>query len=292
MFKIPRKFLRLAACSSAPCRCPTRGCGDQEISANSSERLLRWDATGVPYLGAARGGTRRRSTTVRGQPRRARFGFGAVTGTTAAIATNLQVTMLYLTPTSYFRNTFTVTAADQPGRSRCSLRSNITMGSWRILRRGSARRRNAGPAKKFIYHDQPAYNRRASVARRRFRPRPFRRRSTLASLPRAPNGSNVLAIHLLNASANDTTFYLKPTLRIFGAPSSPYDCPARPGSICPASSSHRGTCTTRRSSARLGRMCFGVGSPMTMQRGGAGRARTGWFRRNHRDERCSRRCSM
>ena len=83
-----------------------------EVMAAASDRLLRWDANGVPYLG---GGTRWSATAYDDASWAAGagpFGYGTLTNSPAAIATNLATQMQNLTPSVYLRKAFTVSAGD------------------------------------------------------------------------------------------------------------------------------------------------------------------------------------
>ena len=193
-----------------------------EVMAASSDRLLRWDANGVPYLGW---GTRwyaaafnDASWATGAGP----FGYGTLTNGPVAIATNLQARLQYLSPTSYFRKSFTVSAGNQALPDQVQLVVEYNDGFVAYLNGVEVARRNAGPASKFIYHDQPAYNREAFSGTA---PIPTTTNTETISLGAASAkltvGANVLAIHLLNASASDTTFYLKASLQIASA--SPVD---------------------------------------------------------------------
>ncbi len=189
-----------------------------EIMAGSSDRLLRWDAGGVPYLGW---GTRWYATAfgdaswaVGPGP----FGYGSLTNSPAAIATNLQPATQYLTPTTYFRKSFAVSAGQQALPDQVQLVVEYNDGFVAYLNGAEVARRNGGPVNKFIYHDQPAYNREAFAGTA---PIPTTTNQETINLGAASTklvtGNNVLAIHLLNASASDTTYYLKASLQIASA---------------------------------------------------------------------------
>src|SRR4029450_5486940 len=87
--------------------------------------------------------------------------YGAVSGVSTPIATNLQAAIQYLTSTTYFRKSFTVSAADQALTDPVQLVVEYNDGFVAYLNGVEVARRNGGPVNKFIYHDQPAYNREA-----------------------------------------------------------------------------------------------------------------------------------
>ena len=189
-----------------------------EIMAASSDRLLRWDANGVPYLGW---GTRWYATAfgdANWPTGPGPFGYGTLTNSPTAIATNLQPATQYLTPTTYFRKSFTVSAGQQALTDQVQLVVEYNDGFVAYLNGTEVARRNGGPVNKFIYHDQPAYNREAFAGTA---PIPTTTNTETINLGTAAAklavGTNVLAIHLLNASASDATYYLKASLQIASA---------------------------------------------------------------------------
>ena len=189
-----------------------------EIMAASSDRLLRWDANGVPYLGW---GTRWYATAfgdANWPTGPGPFGYGTLTNNPVAIATNLQPATQNLTPTTYFRKSFTVTAGQQALPDQVQLVVEYNDGFVAYLNGTEIARRNAGPVNKFIYHDQPAYNRETFTGTV---PIPTTTNTEAISLGAASAklvaGNNVLAIHLLNANSTDATYYLKASLQIASA---------------------------------------------------------------------------
>ena len=198
-----------------------------EIMAASSDRLLQWDGSGVPYVGT---GTRWYQAAFgdaawAGAP--GPFGYGTLTNGPTAIATNLQPAVQYLTTTTYFRRNFTVSAGDQARPEQVQLLVEYNDGFVAYLNGVEVARRNGGPVNKFIFHDQPAYNREVFSGTA---PIPTTTLTETIDLGAASTkllvGDNILAIHLLNAPsttssvgyASDTTFYLKASLAINGAP--------------------------------------------------------------------------
>jgi len=181
-----------------------------ELVAGASDRLLQWDANGVPQVGTGPRWYQASYNDAAWQTGPGPFGFAA------NAATNLQTAMRYLTPTTYFRKKFTVSelAGDQ-----AQLAVEYNDGFVAFLNGVEVARRNGGPAKKWIYHDQPAFNREVFG-------------NATASIPagnlvevinlgavvdRLVAGENILAIHLLNASATDGSLFLKADLRVTGA---------------------------------------------------------------------------
>ena len=191
-----------------------------EVVAGASERLLQWDGNGVPRLGA---GVRWQDAGF-GDAAWASgagpFGFGTLTNTPPTpVATNLGAAMQFFTPGLYLRRAFNVSAGDAARSDPLELVVEYNDGFVAYLNGVEIARRNGGPAGKFIYHDQPAYNREVFSDTA---PIPTTTTAETITIPQtAPllvAGNNVLAIHALNASADDATFYNKASLRISGAP--------------------------------------------------------------------------
>lgn len=190
-----------------------------EIMAGASERLLQFDAAGVPQVGA---GPRwyqagYDDSVARGwQTAVGPFGFGALTNNPTAIATNLQNAVRYLTPTTYFRKTFQGAVAGATDTLQLAVQYND--GFVAFLNGVEVARRNGGPARKWIYHDQPAYNRESYSGTATIPTTALAEVITLgtASTLLLP-GENILAIHLMNASATEGTYYLKADLTISGS---------------------------------------------------------------------------
>ena len=207
-----------------------------EIMANGSERLLRWSANGVPTLGY---GTPWNATSFDDSTWKSGtgpFGFGsfANVSSTPAIGTNMATQMQNLTPTLYLRKAFPVTATDAVKTAPLTLEVQFNDGFVCYLNGAEVARRNAGPAKGFIYHDQfAAYG---TPANTEPSTTPYLRTQTItlgAANTLLVAGTNLLAIHALNywdattlhnpttnttvAVDNLNNFYFKGDLKITGA---------------------------------------------------------------------------
>jgi hypothetical protein len=190
-----------------------------ELNAGSSERLLKWDASGVPRLGTGIKWFESAFSDSQWSAAIGPFGFGNVTNPSIPIATGLEPSVRYLTPTVYYRKSFSVISSDATRTDAVQLIVEYNDGFVAYLNGVEVARRNAGPVNKFIYHDQPAYNRESFSGTA---PIPATTLSETISIGAANTrlvaGNNVLAIHHLNASASDGTAYLKASLQISGTP--------------------------------------------------------------------------
>ncbi|RYD76540.1 MAG: hypothetical protein EOP84_16725, partial [Verrucomicrobiaceae bacterium] len=126
----------------------------------------------------------------------------------------------YLTPTLYLRRTFEVSATDAARTDALQLVVQYNDGFVAYLNGVEIARRNGGPPGKFIYHDQPAYNRESFSGTAPIPTVTYGEIINLASAASLlkPGGNNVLAVHALNANAGDATFYIRTDLRIVGNP--------------------------------------------------------------------------
>jgi hypothetical protein len=192
-----------------------------EIMAAASERLLQWDANGVPRLGTGlqwweAGFTESADWKSGPGP----FGYGTLTSNPVTpVATDVQASMRNFTPTLYLRRSFTASASDAARADSLQLLVEYNDGFVAYVNGVEVARRNAGPPKKFIYHDQPAYNREVFSGTA---PIPTTTLTETIDLGPAASrlvaGQNSIAIQALNASAADATLYFKANLRITVAP--------------------------------------------------------------------------
>lgn len=242
--KIPRPLFTVAivaaAISSLALPRGVAGVVLNELNAGASERLLRWEANGVPRLGTGAKWYEAAYSDSLWQTAPGPFGFGTLTNPSVPIATGLEPKVRYLTPTVYYRKSFTVAPGDETRVDPLQLVIEYNDGFVAYLNGVEVARRNAGPVNKFIYHDQPAYNREvfSNTA-----PVPTTTLSETISLgaanTRLAAGTNILAIHHLNASVTDGTSYIKAGLQISGTPTVPlvsYNDPWRyfPGVVEPS----------------------------------------------------------
>ncbi|MHA3774545.1 lamin tail domain-containing protein [Verrucomicrobiota bacterium sgz303538] len=190
-----------------------------EIVAGASDRLLQYDTSGIPRLGAGAPWYGRTFNDGTWQSGAGPFGYGTLTNNPAVpVATRVEALVRNLTPTLYLRRAFAVADADAVRSDALQFAVEYNDGFVAYLNGVEIARRNGGPQKKFIYHDQPAYNRETFSATAPIPTTTLSETITLgsaASLLQA-GGENVLAIHALNASATDGTFYIKADLRITG----------------------------------------------------------------------------
>jgi hypothetical protein len=190
-----------------------------EIMAAASARLLQYDSGGVPQVGTGTRWYQPAFEDAAWESGVGPFGYGAVSNSPTPIATQLATSVQYLTPTVYFRRKFNVSAADQARAEQVQLVVDYNDGFVAYLNGVEIARRNGGPVNKFIYHDQPAYNREVFTGTQA-----IPTTATHEQLPiglanaRLVTGENVLAIHALNADPFDSTFYLKADLTIPTAP--------------------------------------------------------------------------
>lgn len=191
-----------------------------EFMAAGSDRLLQFPATGPARIGTGTPWYQASFDDASWSSAVGPFGYGTVTGVSTAIATNLETAMRYLTPTLYLRKAFTVSGTNQARPDAVQLAIEYNDGFVAYLNGVEIVRRNGGPASKFIYHDQPAYNREVFSATA---PIPTTAQTETINLAAASSillsGNNVLAIQALNAGVTDATFYVKASLSISGTPS-------------------------------------------------------------------------
>ncbi|MDB6151102.1 MAG: hypothetical protein JWQ44_2550 [Chthoniobacter sp.] len=189
-----------------------------EFMAAASERRLQYSATGVPKFGTGTDWYAPTFVDTSWATGNGPFGFGTVGGGVVAIATNLGTAMQHLTPTLYLRKTFTSSTEDAAKTDPLQLSIQYNDGFVAYLNGVEVARRNAGPPKHFIFHDQPAFNRESFTGTA---PIPTTAITELITLGATNTvlaaGLNVLAIHALNANSAEGTFYVKADLRISGA---------------------------------------------------------------------------
>ncbi len=218
----PLAALRLCFCLLLSLAAGARSHADvilNELVANSSERLLQWDANGVPQVGTGPRWYQAAYNDAGWQTGQGPFGYGTLTNGPTAIATNLQTAMQYLTPTVYLRKSFAVSAGDAARPDAVQLVLDYNDGFVAYLNGVEIARRNGGPANKLIYHDQPAYNREIFSGTATIPTTTTTETISVGTASaRLVAGTNVLAIHALNAYAADANFYAKADLRISGAP--------------------------------------------------------------------------
>ena len=190
-----------------------------EIMAAASARLLQYDANGVPQVGTGAKWYQGNFNDAAWQSGAGPFGYGTLTNNPTPIATKLATSVQYLTPTTYLRRTFTVADTDQARSDQVQLAVEYNDGFVAYLNGVEVARRNGGPVNKFIYHDQPAYNREVFAGTQ-----PIPTNSTTESIPlgtaasKLVVGENILAIQALNADPFNSTFYLKAGLQIVASP--------------------------------------------------------------------------
>lgn len=187
--------------------------------AAASARLLQYDATGIPQVGTGTKWYQPGFNDGAWEEGRGPFGYGTLTNIPTPVGTGLATSVQYLTPTTYLRRTFTVTPEDQARAEQVQLVVDYNDGFVAYLNGVEIARRNAGPVNKFIYHDQPAYNREVFAGTQ---PIPTTTTAETISIglanARLVAGENTLAVQMLNASPFDSTFYFKADLRIPTAP--------------------------------------------------------------------------
>ncbi|CAN5141704.1 hypothetical protein BH23VER1_BH23VER1_29260 [soil metagenome] len=162
-----------------------------EVSASSSDRLLRWSDDGVPTLGTGAPWYTMEFDDSSWDP--AVLPIGSQT----AAATNVSVKVRGKTPSIYVRKTFNVSAANAGSTSELRLGVTFSDGFVAYLNGEEIARANAGAAHGFIYADQTAFNRNTNTGEQSFALGP-------AGDHLVP-GSNLLAIHLLNDDLTSAT---------------------------------------------------------------------------------------
>jgi hypothetical protein len=224
--KVPRLFLTPAVVAAViSALLLPRGLAGvvlNELNAGSSERLLKWNATGVPQVGSGIKWYEATYSDALWQTGPGPFGYGTITNPSVPIATGLEPKVRFLTPTVYYRKSFTVAAGDEARTDVLQLLVEYNDGFVAFLNGVEVARRNAGPLNKFIYHDQPAYNREVFSGTAPIPTTTLVETISLgAANTRLVAGNNILAIHHLNASASDATAYIKAGLQISGTPTVP-----------------------------------------------------------------------
>jgi hypothetical protein len=190
-----------------------------EIRAGASERLLQWDSNGIAQVGTGTRWYQPMFSDATWPSGPGPFGFGSLSNSPPPFATRLEAGMRYLSPTVYLRKSFVVSSGDALRSDPLEFVVGYNDGFVAFLNGVEIARRNAGPAKKFIHHDQPAYNREVFSGTAPILPTVLNETIALPqTTPLLVEGTNVLAVHALNASASDATFYFKADLRITGTP--------------------------------------------------------------------------
>ena len=124
-----------------------------EISAASSERLLRYDEQGRPRLGAGLGFMDRGYDDSRWESGAQPFGFGF-----AGVETDLEEAMEGVTPSLYLRKTFTVNATTAAMEVPLQIKAKFNDAFVAYINGIEIGRGNLGRANSFVYHDQSSYN--------------------------------------------------------------------------------------------------------------------------------------
>ncbi len=189
--------------------------------AGASDRLLQYATNGTPRMGAGLPWQSPSFDDSAWPMAPGPFGFGSFSAQPAVpIATRVEASVRYLTPTLYLRRAFTVSETDAARSDALQLIVQYNDGFVAYLNGVEVARRNGGPPGKFIFHDQPAYNRETFSSTAPIPTVTYGESITLGSAASLlqPDGNNVLAIHALNANANDATFYIRADLRISGTP--------------------------------------------------------------------------
>jgi hypothetical protein len=188
-----------------------------EVMAAASERLLQWSSAGVPRVGAGPVWYQPSFDDSSWSSGAAPLGFGTFTSAPPVIATNIATPMLNLTPTTYLRKGFTVSAPDAARTDQLQLVINYNDGFICHINGVEVARRWAGPAGQMHFHDQPAYNPNLSNTSTN----PTTHTSETINLgavnTRLVAGTNVIAVHALNWTRKSANFYIQPVLRISGA---------------------------------------------------------------------------
>lgn len=172
-----------------------------EVVAGRSDRVLRWTGDEVPRLGVGPAWyevSYDDSTWLQG-PGGLGFGDGDD-------ATDVQASMRNVTPSLYIRRTFDVSSQNASRSEQLELTIDYDDGFVAYLNGREVLRKNLGPPKAFVYHDQPAYN----VHERGL---PVTSRVGVASSLLVP-GENLLAVQVHNRSATDSDVTIKADLSI------------------------------------------------------------------------------
>lgn len=233
----PSRFLRallFAALALPPSRADVV---INEIMAGGSDRLLRWSATGVPTVGVGTAWYAGNFNDASWRTGSGPFGFGSFANASPVpvITTDTATQMQNLTPTLYLRKTFEVSPANAARVDALQLAVQFNDGFVAYLNGVEVVRRNAGPARQFVYHDQSAAY--GTPANNESHTTPYLRTETLTlgtANTRLLAGTNTLAIHALNywentsaintgtnafvTVVNRDNFYFKGDLRIAAAP--------------------------------------------------------------------------
>lgn len=172
-----------------------------EIMARGSERLLRWDANGVPRLGFGTPWYEASFDDGIWHTGNGPFGFGSFTNVSPApaIGTNTATQMVNLTPTLYLRKSFTATEAQANDSSALTFDVRFNDGFVCYLNGVEVARRNAGPPNQFTYRDSFAAM--GTPAHTEATTTPYLRTETVSlgvANARLVTGTNILAVHALN----------------------------------------------------------------------------------------------
>lgn len=187
-----------------------------EVVTNASDRLLRYDAAGVPRIGTGPIWYTSAYNDSIWQNGPGPFGFGTTVPAGTAVGTNTQTRMQYLTPTLYLRKQFTVTAGQAALTDALELVVQYNDGFVVYVNGVEVARRWAGPPNQFVFHDMPAqdpdfnattgdnalYSETVNLG---------------AANTRLVEGENLIAVHALNISSIDTVFHFNGLVRIGGA---------------------------------------------------------------------------
>ena len=192
-----------------------------EVVHAASDRVLKWSAphpAGIPRLGTGLAFYENAyddSATRGWQTGNGPFGFGTVVPAAAALGTNTQTQMLYLTPTVYLRKAITVSAGDAARTDPLELNVEYNDGFIIYVNGVEVARRWAGPAGQFQFHDQHAYD--PDLATTTADSTKYVETVNLgAANTRLVEGANVIAVHALNQSYINTTFLFSGALQIGG----------------------------------------------------------------------------
>ena len=203
-----------ALCASLPLQ------GDviiNEIVTAASARSLQWDAAGTPKVGTGVSWVQPSFSDATWFSGPGPFGYGTMSGA-PAFGTDVGTLMQYLTPTLYMRKAITVSAGDAARVDQVQLTVDYNDGFICYVNGVELVRRWAGPTKQFHYHDQPAY--RPDVGRLAVATTGFYTETINlgAANVRLVAGVNVIAIQALNVGSTNTTFLMRASVNITGAP--------------------------------------------------------------------------
>lgn len=204
-----------------------------EIMAKASDRLLRWNAAGVPKLGFGPAWHELSYADDSWPAGNGPFGFGSFANVSPApaVGTNLATQMVNLTPTAYLRKAFSASAAQATSATNLTFEVQFNDGFVCYLNGVEVARRNAGAANDFKYRDSFAAT--GTPAHTESTTTPYLRTETIslgAANTRLVAGANLLAVHALNhwentslhntttnvltAINNSNNFYFKGDLKL------------------------------------------------------------------------------